>query len=650
MYCESFALPPGLHLIRQLRIALAAAAIGLAGCATPSVPAPKVSASGVDSALAQPLRNLTQTQRINAWFDQQYEAQLRFSPTTLTFLGRPELKDQLDDFSIEAEQRQLQWQAQSVAQMQAQFQRSALDAEARRSWDLWLYQYRLSEQGAAFRVNQYVFDQMNGAQSSLPTFMINFHSVETLADVQAYIARLRQFDRALGQLLARAQQAAQQGIRPPRFAYEGVIEQSRKIIRGAPFEDGEDSSLWADIQAKIDRLLESGTLDSPQATSLKAQARAALIEHVQPAYGALIDWFTEDLPNTRVNPSGVASQPRGAAYYQYQLAANTSTPMTAEAIHQLGLDEVARLRNEMLALKQRIGFEGDLAAFNAYLNSDDPRFRYPDTDAGRQAYLDKATAVIANIEKSLPTWFGVLPKADLVVKRVEPFRERDGAAQHYYPGAVDGSRPGIYYIHLSDMTAMPKTALEVIAYHEGLPGHHMQISIAQELTGLPRFRTQSFFTAYTEGWGLYAEWLARQMPGTYRDPYSDFGRLTAEMWRAVRLVVDTGLHAKGWTEQQAVDYFQANAPVPLTTIRSEVQRYLIMPGQATAYKIGMIKIQQLRSKAEAALGEYFDIRRFHDAVLGSGALPLALLEQRIDEWIASERHAIEQAGLPRLAG
>jgi len=233
----------------------------------------------------------------------------------------------------------------------------------------------------------------------------------------------------------------------------------------------------------------------------------------------------------------------------------------------------------------------------------------------------------------IPNYFGLLPKADLVVKRVEAFRERDGAAQHYYRGTPDGSRPGVYYAHLSDMTTMPKSLMEVVAYHEGIPGHHMQISIAQELQGLPLFRTRAGFTAYSEGWALYAEVLAKEMPGTYMDPYSRFGQLTSEIWRAIRLVVDTGLHAQGWTEQEAIDFFMANSPQPLENVRSEIQRYIIMPGQATSYKIGMLKIQSLRAKAELALGANFDLSAFHDTILGGGALPLSILERRVDRWI-----------------
>jgi uncharacterized protein (DUF885 family) len=314
----------------------------------------------------------------------------------------------------------------------------------------------------------------------------------------------------------------------------------------------------------------------------------------------------------------------------------TTTDLNADQIHALGLLEVARLRGEMTALKDRVGFDGTLADFFRFISTD-PRFKFPNTDAGRQAYIDAATAAIENIKKELPNWFGLLPKADLVVRRVEAFREQDGAAQHYYPGTPDGSRPGIYYAHLSDMNAMPIPELEVIAYHEGLPGHHMQISIAQELDGVPTFRRQASFTAYSEGWALYSEWLAKQMPNTYQDPYSEYGRLTSEMWRAVRLVVDTGLHAKGWTEQQAIAYFAANTSIPAAAVQSEVRRYLVVPGQATAYKIGMIRIQQLRARAEAELGERFDIRGFHDTILGGGAMPLDLLEQRVNQWIAERK-------------
>jgi uncharacterized protein (DUF885 family) len=579
----------------------------------------------------------TEDARLNAWFERKWEEGLQFSPMRMTMLGRKDRYAELDQMSREEAARQLAWQAAAVAEMKSSFDYDALGADARLSWDLLEYQLQAAREADRFRDHNYPFEQMGGAQAFLPTFMINFHKVETEADYTAYVARLRQVPRAFGQLMDQARRSAGLGIRPPRFAHEGVIDQAGKVITGAPFTAGPDSALWADAQAKADALVKAGTMDVARGEALKAEARAALVEAVQPAYADVIAWYTADLPNAAVNPSGVGStHPNGAAYYEQRLRASTTTDMTADQVHQLGLREVARLRGEMEALKDSVGFKGDLPAFFHFIHTD-PRFKYPDTDAGRQAYIDDATAAIARIKRELPNYFGLLPKADLVVRRVEAFREQDGAPQHYYPSTPDGSRPGIYYAHLSDMSAMPKTELEVIAYHEGLPGHHMQIAIAQELEGVPEFRKQAGFTVYSEGWALYSEWLAREMPGTYADPYSEYGRLTSEMWRAIRLVVDTGLHAKGWTQEQAVAYMSANSSIPRPAVETEIRRYITWPGQATSYKVGMIRIQQLRAKAEAELGEDFDIRSFHDAVLGGGAMPLVLLERRIDKWIQDEK-------------
>lgn len=577
-----------------------------------------------------------ETDRINAWFEEKYEEQLQFSPMELTFLGRKELYDQLDDLSMAAQDAQLAWKKASVDEMEASFDYALLSDEAKSSYDLWKYQYEEDAASVPFRRNRYIFQQMSGPQGFLPTFLINFHRVDDESDMLAYISRVNQVPRALDQLLVQARASVADGIRPPKFAYEGVIDQAQKVITGAPFSKGADAALWVDMQSEIDALLAKEEISATRADELKAQSKAALVEALKPAYERLIAWAQSDLPNAAENPTGVSTQPNGIAYYNYQLQRNTTTSLTADEIHEIGLNEVARIRGEMIAIKEQVGFEGDLQAFFEYINTN-PKFYFPNTDEGRQGYLDAATAAIDNIKKELPNYFGILPKADLIVKRVEPFREQDGAAQHYFSGTPDGSRPGIYYVHLSDMSSMPKTELEDIAYHEGLPGHHMQIAIAQELQGLPTFRTQAGFTAYVEGWGLYAEWLAKEMPNTFQDPYSDYGRLSGEMWRAIRLVVDTGLHAKGWTEQEAIDYFGANASVPLTAIRSEVQRYLVMPGQATAYKIGMLKIQELRRHAETELGDDFDIRAFHDTVLGGGALPLDLLERRVDQWITSQK-------------
>ena len=581
----------------------------------------------------------SETDRLNAWFEEKYEEQLQFNPIQMTFLGRKDRYDELGDFSEAGAKEQLEWRKAATEEMTASFDYDTLSDEAKMSYDIWAYETRQAEEGWQFRYNGYPFNQMQGMHTFLPTFLISFHKVGSASDMEAYIARVNELPDAFGELIKFAKTSAEKGIRPPKFAHEAVIKESKKLITGAPFDDGEDSSIWADMQTEIDTLAEQGEIDAEQAEQLKANAKAALLEGFKPAYDDIIAWVESDLPKAAENPTGVGeTQPNGEAYYKHLLWTQTTTDMTADEIHQVGLDEVERLRGEMIALKDRVEFDGDLDAFFAFLN-EDKQFRFPNTDEGRQMYIAEATAAIDTIKTSLPDYFGRLPKADLVVKRVEAFREQDGAAQHYFPGTPDGSRPGTYYAHLSDMDAMPIPELEVIAYHEGIPGHHMQISIAQELDSVPTFRTQAGFTAYTEGWALYSEWLAKEMPGTYEDPYSEFGQLSSEIWRAIRLVVDTGMHAKGWTEQEAVEYFDNNSPVPLTSIKSEIQRYLVIPGQATSYKIGMLKIQELRREAEAELGEDFDIKGFHDTVLGGGALPLELLERRVNAWVTSQKTA-----------
>jgi len=574
--------------------------------------------------------------RLNAWFEERYEEELAFSPIQQTFLGVTENNDKIDDFSLEAQLEQLNWKRESVAEMRANFDYEQLNADAKISYDLWEYQLAAAEAASQFRLNGYVFEQMNAIHSFFPQLLIAFHSVEDADDMQAYVSRIEATEVALDQLITLSQEAAAAGVRPPRFAFESVIDSASQIISGAPFNEGEDSAIWADAQQKIATLQETEIINQAQADALKNATRVALLDHWQPAYQRLIAWQQEDIVNTSETSQGVAALPDGEAYYNERLANQTTTNLTADEIHQIGLNEVARLKAEMEVIKNNVGFEGELKAFFAMLrdSKDDQRHYYPDTDEGRQAYIDDATAAIENIKIKLASYFGLLPKADLEVRRVEPFREQPGAAQHYFPGTPDGSRPGIYYAHLSDMTAMPKGELEVIAYHEGLPGHHMQIAIQQELENVPTFRTQAGFTAYSEGWGLYSELLAKEMEGTYTDPYSDFGRLGSEIWRAIRLVLDTGLHAKGWTEEQAVQYFLDNSAITEAQARSEVQRYMVLPGQATSYKIGMLKILELRVKAEQALGDKFDIRGFHDAVLGGGAVPLSVLEAMIDQWIA----------------
>ena len=619
-------------------IALVGAVACLSACQPNSSTQKSIQAPTEVSVIQQVEKNkLSESQRLNEWFAIKYEEQLQSNPIMLTFLGRKEQYDQINDMTEAFEQKQLAWQAATVAELSANFDYNKLTAEAKISYDIWLYQYEQAKAGQKFNNNNYIFTQFNGIQAFAAQFLINFHRVDELSDMQAYIKRIGGISTAISQLLLRAKENAALGTRPPKFAYEGVIEQAGNLITGRPFsntKNASDSPLWLDVQRKIKTLVDAKKITAAQAKTLELDAKKQLLEAFLPSYQALITWFENDIVNTVSNPTGVSTQKNGQEFYNHMIGASTTTELSADEIYDIGVKEVARITDEMIAIKDRVGFEGDLPAFFNFIKTDE-QFFYLNTDEGRQGYISDTEAYLGFINEQLPKYFGLLPKADLVVKRVEAFREQDGAAQHYNPGTPDGSRSGVYYAHLSDMSAMPKNEMEGVAYHEGNPGHHMQISIAQELTSVPQFRRQADFTAYSEGWGLYAELLAKEM-GAYQDDFSDFGRLVNEMWRAVRLVVDTGLHAKGWTEAQAIAYFIEKTPIAEEAIISEVRRYLVLPGQATAYKIGMLKILALRENAQQTLSDRFDIRGFHDTVLGGGAMPLAILERRVNDWVSSQ--------------
>jgi uncharacterized protein (DUF885 family) len=613
---------------RLLVLPLLATALAACGSGSPSGGRPERPESTAASSAAT-----SESERLTVWLDARFEESLNFSPLRKTSLGRKDDYDKIDDLSEAASDKQLAWLRTSVEELRRTFDYERLTPEAKTSYDLWVYGLDEAEKAEPFRRRFYTFHQMGGAHTDLPQTLIAQHRVDDVADMRAYIARIGGVARAIDQSLGRAKLAAAEGVHAPRFAYAAVRQQAVALVTGTPFEGPGDAPLWADARSKIDALASAGKVDAATADELRAAARTALVESFKPAYDALIAWVDADVAKSDEVATGVWKLPDGRAFYEERLAAETTTAMTADEIHALGLREVERIQGEMDAIRRQVGFSGTLHEFFEFVRSD-PQFHFPNNDEGRAAYLAEARADIGAVKERLPEFFGLLPKADLVVKRVEAFRELPGAPQHYEQGTPDGSRPGTFYVHLIDMNAMPKIELETVAYHEGIPGHHLQISIAQELTGLPKFRTQSFYNAYTEGWGLYAERLGKEM-GRFQDPYSDFGRLSGELWRAIRLVVDTGLHAKGWTEEQAVEYFKTNSPIAEGQIRAEVRRYIVMPGQATGYKIGMLKILELRSRAQAALGDRFDIRRFHDVVLGGGALPLSLLEKRVDDWIAA---------------
>ena len=526
------------------------------------------------------------SQALTTYLDAEYEKELQLSPETLTSQGRKVHYDRLDDRSDAGAARELAWRRRSVAAMRAQFAPARLNEEARTSFDVWAQALDTDEKTYQFRRYPYLATEQGGDHTSLPQFLITKHRVDDTKDMQAYITRVGLIGVALDQDIANASASAALGIHMPRFMYAKARADATKLISGAPFTDGPDSALFADGKTKIDALAAAGKITPAEGVRLKAALARAMVERMKPGYDHLIAWLKRDEPNAAPEAHGVGALPNGAAWYNASLSIRTTTELTADQIYDLGVSEVKRIRGEMETVKARAGFKGSLQDFFVFMRTD-KRFYYPNTDEGREAYLAQARTDLAAMKLRLPEYFGLLPKADLVVKRVEAFREVAGGAQHYQAGTPDGARPGIFYVHLSDMNAEPNYQLANIAFHEGLPGHHLQISIAQERTGLPKFRTHYNYTAYVEGWGLYSEALAKEM-GFESDPYDDFGRLSGEMWRAIRLVLDTGIHAKGWSEEQAVQYFMDNSAQPEQAIRSEVRRYITNPGQATCYKIGMI--------------------------------------------------------------
>lgn len=607
-----------------MRKILTAAAFGVLAACTP--------AKKADTAAVVTPEVIAQTSKdLNAYLDAEYEKGLQLSPETLTNQGSKDQYDKLDDRSDAGQDKELAWRRQSVADMKSKFDPQKLDEEAHTSYDMWVYDLSTDEKENQYRRYGYLAGELGGDHTGLPEFLITEHRVDDKKDMEAYIDRVAAIAPALDQDLDQAKASAAMGIRMPRFMYDRAAEEAKDIVTGAPFDKGKDSDLFADGKAKIAALQKDTKITAAEAKELTDNLSKALTEKLKPGYDRFIAWLKSDKPNTTPDAKGVGALPNGPAYYDAILSVRTTTDMTADQIHQLGLSEVARIRGEMEKVKDKIGYKGTLDEFFKSLRNDKSQY-YPNTDAGRAAYLKQAEDDLTAMKAKLPDYFGKLPKAPLVVKRVEAFREVAGGAQHYEQGTPDGSRPGIFYVHLKDMNAEPKYQLANIAYHEGLPGHHLQISIMQELTGLPKFRTHAHYTAYTEGWGLYSEALAKEM-GFDSDPYDDFGRLSGEIWRAIRLVLDTGIHSKGWTEEQAVKYFLDNSPQPETAIRSEVRRYITTPGQATCYKIGMITIQKARADAKAQLGDKFDIKAFHDTVLGGGALPLPVLQARVQRWV-----------------
>ncbi len=552
------------------------------------------------------------------------------SPETLTQLGIKQRYNELGDYTYEGQKKQVDAGNALVARMKREFDRAKLSPASQLSYDLFQKTAETQTVQLKWYWQSYAVSSTGSALDNLPVLLINAHKVADTADAEAYIARLKAFERVAGEVSDDIDQRTAKGFLPPAFVFGRVIPDAQNQIKGAPFDGGADHPVWADFKAKVDAL----SIDAGAKAKLKADAEAALKGEWKRGYDRYIAALTA-MSKKATSVTGVWALPQGDAFYADMVAFYTTTPLTPDQIHATGLSEVARIRKEMDAIRVKVGFRGDLDAFLTEVRTN-PKFKYPNTDAGKQQYLTDAKKIIADYMAVADKQFSTLPKQALEVRAVEPFREKTASTAFYNPGAPDGSRPGIFYVNLSDMTQVSKVQLPAIAYHEGAPGHHFQIARAQEQADLPMFRRFSYQGAYIEGWGLYAEKLGKEA-GFYQDPYDDFGRLSLEIWRAVRLVLDTGIHQKRWTRDQAIAYMRANTLSSDLDIAREVDRYFTTPGQATSYKIGQLKILELREKARKAMGPKFDLKAFHEVILAAGPLPLDVVESRVDAFIAGTK-------------
>ncbi|WP_263365425.1 DUF885 domain-containing protein [Edaphobacter bradus] len=568
-------------------------------------------ATGPDSVAAR-------SKALSALFAEIWEDRLKHSPEFASTLGDKRYNDQLSDYSV-AEVNARLARGRVFIQQLGEIDTTGLTEQENLSKSLMLRDLTDRQEAAPFKEWEMPVNQFSGFHTELPR-LVNELPFDSVKDYDDYVARLKQIPRVFSQNMTNMRLGVDDGRVPPEYLLEKVLAQTETLANQKPAD-----SPFAQPLKKFPK-----TVSAADQKRITADVIEEIGTDVLPAYQRFARFLkAQYIPAGRKDP-GVWELSDGDAYYAFRIRQSTTLNKSAAEIHQVGLDEVKRDEAEMLAIAKKLGFS-DLKSFNAALKTN---AKYHPTSGEALLYTYKN--YIAQMQPKLPQLFGTLPKAKLEVLPVPEFIAKDQAAAYYNQGSADGKRPGRVYVNTYNATERSLTSVEAVAYHEGIPGHHLQISTAQELTGLPEFRKHEYYTAYTEGWGLYSERLGKEM-GFYQDPYSDYGRLEADIWRAIRLVVDTGVHSQHWTRQQMVDYFHEHSTIDETNIQAEVDRYVAWPGQALGYKMGQLKILELRQKAETALGPKFDLRAFHDVVLDSGALPMEVLEQQVDRWIASRK-------------
>jgi uncharacterized protein (DUF885 family) len=558
------------------------------------------------------------SKELSALFAQIWQDSLKHSPEFASSLGDKRYDDQLTDYSSQEVNASLA-RGRGYIEKLSLIDTTGLPDQEKLSAELMLRSLIDQQEGAKFKDWEMPVNQFNGFHTDLPQLVTRLQFDE-VKDYDNYIERLKKIPKAFSQIMTNMALGIDEGRMPPQYLMEKVLAQTQVLAQQKP-----EASPFALPLKKFPK-----TVSPEEQKRISGEVLEAISTQVLPAYQRFAKFLQVEYVSKGRKDPGVWAMPDGDAYYAFRIRQSTTLNKTAAEIHQIGLDEVKRDETEMLAIVHKLGF-ADLKSFSAALKAN-PK-EHP---VSKEALLDDYRGYIAQMQPRLPELFGRLPKAKLEVVAMPEFVEKDQAAAYYDQGSPDGKRPGRVDVNTYNFADRSLAPVEAVSYHEGIPGHHLQISIAQELTGLPEFRKQSYYTAYTEGWALYSERLGKEI-GFYQDPYSDYGRLEADIWRAIRLVVDTGVHSKHWTRQQMVDYFHDHTAMDDTNIQAEVDRYIAWPGQALGYKMGQLKILELRERAKTALGPKFDIKAFHDQVLDSGALPMDVLEQRLDAWIAAQK-------------
>jgi len=566
----------------------------------------------------------------NQFFESIFLDQVQESPEFQTRLGYKSNYDQWDDITWEQRRSKIRKGIYNLKYLHDTIDYDKLDEATKISYRLIERRFERQIESNDYIFNSYPITHRGGKHSSIPSFLINYHNVDDEEDVKDYLKRLRNIEPLMDDLIRELKFREDLNIVAPQFVYPQAIKVSQNIISGYPFEDVKKRNvLFDDFSKKLDKL----DLSGPVKTRYLSEAEAILVTIVKSSYRKLIDFLSTQETKATDN-FGVWKYKDGAEYYQFQLDGYTTLGLTPEQIHATGLQEVERIHQEIYGIMEATQFEGTLQDFFEFMRTD-PQFYYPDNQKGRDAYLNQVNVIMDTLTANIDQLFNGLPSIPFVVKAVEPYREESAGIAFYQRGKADGSRPGIYYANLYTMQDMPTYKLENLAYHEAIPGHHLQISIALETKGMPSFRKYGGYSVYSEGWALYSETLPKEV-GLYKDPYSDFGRLSGELWRACRLVVDTGIHHYRWTREEGIEYYRSNTANPEGECVKMVERHIVWPGQAVSYKIGMLKIQELREYAETELGEKFSLQDFHDIVLKNGAMTMDILQDVVYQWVENQ--------------